>query len=312
MITKKIKYLLFLHVVLILAIGITIAWRTNDIDFQKNQLPNFALTDSAEVDKLVLGKMVLQRQFGTTWTMNNKTIADPFMVEQLLMMLQKTAIKRTLTDHTKNEITQKIANEGIEIQYFAGNVLKKSFKIIGFENETFAQLPSTTPYVIYTPAYKGLLHEILTLPEKEWRNRTLISTGWNSLQTLEVKYLKNPEQSFSIVFDSLLYKTENQIFYKLSGVQKLDSVMLFNYVQAFNSVRIAKYLANAPLKDSLQKLPPYCILSVTDLNAKQNNTIKLYPTNNKMFGIVEKTDELVLFDMRYISGLLLRRKDFEK
>jgi hypothetical protein len=264
------------------------------------------------VDKIVFGKNVFQRQFGTVWTVNNKTSADPFMLEQLLIMLQKTAIKRTLTDNTKTEITNKINQEGTEIQYFAGKTLQKSFKIIGFENETFAKLADSEPFVIHTPAYKGQLHEIMNLPEKEWRNRTIISTGWNSLQSLEIKYLQKPEQNISIIFDSLLYKETNQIFYKFQGISKLDSVMLFNYIKAFNGVRVSKYLENPALKDSLKLLQPYCVMTVADLNPKQGNTLKLYPTNNKMFAIAEKNDELMLFDMRYISGLLLRRKDFEK
>lgn len=318
--TKKFKILATLNIVLVFAIFTTIVlnMRGNSLkDTHLDSSAEFMLIDSANVDKIMIGKNILKRQFGTTWTMNDKINADPFMVEQLLLMLQKIAIKRSLTDKSQTEITAKIAQEGINIQYFAGNILQKSFKILGSENETFAQFANSEPYSIHTPAYKAVLHEIFSLPEAAWRNRTLISTGWNSLQLLELNYLQKPEQSFAIVFDSLLYKETNQIFYKLNGVNKLDSVMLFNYIKAYNNVRVLKYLENENLKDSLQKLPPYCILKIADLNAKQNMMLHLYPTANKMFGIIEKTNaktsyELVLFDMRYISGLLVRRKDFEK
>ncbi len=318
--TKKFKILVAINFVLILAIFTTIALYTRGNVLKDTNLNNsaeFMLIDSANVDKIVIGKNVLKRQFGTTWTMNDKINADPFMMEQLLLMLQKIAIKRSLTDKSQTEITAKIAQQGIDIQYFAGNVLQKSFRILGSENETFAQFANSEPYSIHTPAYKAVLHEIFGLPETAWRNRTLISTGWNSLQLLEINYLQKPEQSFAIVFDSLLYKETNQIFYKLNGINKLDSVMLFNYIKAYNNVRVLKYLENGNLKDSLQKLPPYCTLKISDLNAKQNMMLYLYPTANKMFGIIEKpnatkSNELVLFDMQYISGLLVRRKDFEK
>ncbi len=319
--TKKLKILAALNIILVFATFTTIALVYNPVNILKNTNLNnsaeFMLIDSANVDKIVIGKNVLKRQFGTTWTMNDKITADPFMVEQLLLMLQKIAIKRSLTDKSQTEITTKIAQQGIDIQYFAGNILQKSFRVLGSENETFAQFANAEPYSIHTPAYKAVLHEIFSLPETAWRNRTLISTGWNSLQLLELNYLQKPEQSFAIVFDSLLYKETNQIFYKLNGVNKLDSVMLFNYIKAYNNVRVLKYLENGNLKDSLQKLPPYCTLKIADLNTKQNMMLYLYPTANKIFGIIEKITtktqkELVLFDMRYISGLLVRRKDFEK
>jgi hypothetical protein len=327
--TKKLKILIATNIFLGLAIVATIAMNGRKIDFQNENLPDFSLADSANTDKLVFGKTVLKRQFGTSWTINDTLQADNFMIEQLLMMLQKTAIKRSLTDKSQTEMSVKIAQKGTKIEFFAGNTLQKSFKILGEDNETFAQAinlevnldgsleknseqNNQKPYVIHTPAYKAALHEVFTLPEKEWRNRTLISVGWNSLQYLELTYPQKPEQNFSIIFDSLLYKETNQIFYKMQGIKQLDSVMLFNYIKAFNSVRVAKYLENNNLRDSLQKIPPYCTIKIDDLSPKQRNTLRLYPTANKMFGIVEKTNDLVLFDVRYISGLLVRKKDFEK
>ncbi len=323
--TKKLKILIATNLFLILAIITTIALNGRKISFQNEDLPDFSLLDSANTDKLVFGKIVLKRQFGANWTINDSIQADNFMIEQLLMMLQKTTIKRSLTDKSQAEMAAKITQKGTKIEFFAGNTLQKSFMILGEENETFAQIVALNnndlakneqknqkPYVIHTPAYKAVLHEIFTLPEKEWRNRSLISVGWNSLQYLELSYNQKPEQSFSIIFDSLLYKESNQIFYKMQGIKQLDSVMLFNYIKAFNNVRVAKYLDNKNLRDSLQKIPPYCTIKIDDLSPKQRNTLRLYPTANKMFAIVEKTNELVLFDMRYISGLLVRKKDFEK
>jgi hypothetical protein len=217
-----------------------------------------------------------------------------------------------LTEKSQAEMNTKLATSGTEIKIFAGNTLQKSFKIIGNEQETIAKLPNTEPFVLHIPAYKAVLHEILTLPEKDWRNRTILSTGWNSLQYLAIEYPQNPEQNFSIIFDSLLYKETNQIFYKMQGIKNLDSVMLFNYIKAYNNVRVTKYLENAALQDSLQKLVPYCKIKVADLNPRQNNVLRLYPTANKMFCIAEKNNALVLMDIRHISGLLVSKKDFEK
>jgi hypothetical protein len=308
----KIKALIALNVVLLLAIFGASAWGSRSRTMMTDNLPNFALQDSAEVTQLVFGNNVFKKQYGKVWTINEKTQADALMMEQMLTILQQIDIKRTLTDKTKAEVKQKIDKEGITVKFFVGEKLQKSFKIIGVENETFAQLADNEIFAIHTPAHKAVLHEILGLDQTAWRNKTLLSTGWNSLQTLSLEYTQKPEQSFKITFDSLLYKEQNLIFYKVAGVSRIDSVLLFNYVQNLNSVRASRYIENDKIKDSLLQVKPFCIMQLADLSAKNSNTLRLYANSSLLFAFSEKNKEVALLDPRYFAGFLLRKKDFEK
>jgi hypothetical protein len=308
----KIKALIALNVVLLLAIFVASAWGSRSRTMMTDNLPNFALQDSAEVTQLVFGNNVFKKQYGKVWTINEKTQADALMMEQMLTILQQIDIKRTLTDKTKAEVKQKIDKEGITVKFFVGEKLQKSFKIIGVEKETFAQLADNELFAIHTPAHKAVLHEIMGLAETAWRNKTLLSTGWNSLQTLSLEYTQKPEQSFKITFDSLLYKEQNLIFYKVAGVSRIDSVLLFNYVQNLNSVRASRYIENEKIKDSLLQVKPFCIMQLADLSAKNSNTLRLYANSSLLFAFSEKNKEVALLDPRYFAGFLLRKKDFEK
>ncbi len=310
--TRKLKGLIVLNIILLLTIVGVSNWERHSRTIVAENLPGFALQDSAAVNQLIFGNNVFKKQKGKLWLINDKTPADVLMMEQLLTILQQIDIKRTLTDKSKASISQQIAKEGIAIKFFAADQLQKSFKILGIGNETYAQLPDSEPFVVHTPAHKAVLHEIMGLEEAAWQNRTLLSTGWNSLQNLSLTYPQKPEQSFAITFDSALYKKENQIFYQVRGVNKIDSLLLFNYIQNLNSVRAMRYLDNPALKDSLQKIQPFCIVSLEDLTTKNNNTLKLYANNQTMLAFSERNQAVALVDARYFTSFLLRKKDFEK
>jgi hypothetical protein len=310
--TTKLKILIVLNLILLSAVGVASMWGTKSRTIATENLPVFAMQDSAAIDQLGFGSNIFKKQGSKTWLLNDSIQADALMMEQLLALLQQIDIKRTLTDKSKAETSKKISQEGILVQFFMGGKLQKSFKLLGIANETYAQFEDSEPFVVHTPTHKTVLHEIVGLEASAWRNRTLLSTGWNSLKSLTITYAQKPDQDVKISFDSLLYKQENMIFYKVAGVNRIDSVLLFNYIQNLNSVRALRHIDNQSLQDSLQQAQPFCVIKLVDLSEKNSNTLQLYANSQVLYAYGKKNNTFSLLDPRYFASFLLRKKDFEK
>jgi hypothetical protein len=117
-------------------------------------------------------------------------------------------------------------------------------------------------------------------------------------------YTDKPQESFVIERDST--------FFKVQGINKLDSNMVGNYVDAYKNIRVFSFLDKPAMKDSLLKTQPYCIIEVEDIDKSKNNSIKVFTDKKQLFGILGKTEELVELEPRYFTRFFVRKKDFSK
>jgi hypothetical protein len=264
----------------------------------------FAITaDSASVDKLVFGKNVLQRQ-RDQWTINATYPADPRLIRQLLDLMRKIEIKRPVADQQRDSVGKMLASQGANIQVYANGQRQNQYQIVGQGPDTYAQLPGQAPVSLFLPGHNLVLHEIFTMPEGEWRNKTIIATGFTSLRELWVRYPANPADDFHIRRDSG--------FYHVEGIKELDSAMVFNYLNAYQSVNVLAFLDNIKLRDSLGNVPHFAQLEVMAINERNDQTILIYVNRQRMLGVLTKTQEVVALDPRYFTRFLVRKRDFGK
>jgi hypothetical protein len=309
---NQLKKLIALNIILLVAIVAVAMLNSQPKNSTIENTSNFMLEDSAQVTKIVFGKTVLVKEALGNWVANDSIQVDDLMIEQLLGLLQKLTVKRSLAPKSQDEVLPLLAQQGQKVEFYAGNQLQKSFTYIVHNKETIAQLPNDTPVVLKITNYNKNAGDIFSLSPKEWKNKTLISTGWQSLKLLVIDYPKNPENSFSLTFDTLAYQQQQTFFFQFKEAKNLDSVMVFNYVQALNSVRVQRYIDDKALQDSITKQPVFCQIMIEDLNSRRNRKIKVFARNNQLFTFNETTQQFALVDTKYFAGILLRRKDFEK
>ncbi|GAB4194211.1 MAG: hypothetical protein OHK0057_25100 [Thermoflexibacter sp.] len=302
--SNKIKILLGIILVEIMAIAFSISTQSKQTSMNDNSLQQFALLDSTGVHRFIFGKNTLERNEIGTWIVNQKYTADAPLIRQLFQVLAKIEIKKPVSDNVKKEIAEQFQTQGIDIQILKEGKTVHSFKMLDRERECIVQKPDGEAYVIYVPGYNISLSEVFKLSEGDWRAKTVISSSFFGVKKIALTYTEKPQESFVIERDST--------FFKVQGISKLDSNMVGNYVDAYKNIRVFSFLDKPAMKDSLLKTQPYCIIEVEDIDKSKNNSIKVFTDKKQLFGILGKTEELVELEPRYFTRFFVRKKDFAK
>jgi hypothetical protein len=302
--TTKLKILLGIIAVQLVVLFLVLRSGGTNRASASAQASAFALTaDSAQVDKVVFGPNTLQRR-GGEWTINGNYPADPRLVRQLLDLLRKIEVKRPVAASQQDSLGQQLGKSGLKVEIFADGKIQNTYLVLGQGPDTYAQAPGEGAVQLFMPGYSLVLHEVFAMPEGEWRHKTIISTGFTSLRTLRVRYPASPPDDFFLERDSG--------FFRVQGIRDLDSAMVFNYVNAYRSVNVLAYLPQPHLLDSLLKISPFAEIDLRAINERNDQLLKIYVNPEAMFGILEKTNELVALDPRYFTRFLVRQKDFGK
>jgi hypothetical protein len=302
--SNKIKILLGVILVEIIAIAFSISTQSKQTSMNDNSLQQFALLDSTGVHRFVFGKNTLERNESGTWMVNQKYTADAPLIRQLFQVLAKIEIKKPVSDNLKKEIAEQFQTQGLDIQILKEGKTVQSFKMLDRERECIVQKPDGEAYVLYVPGYNISLSEVFKLSEGDWRAKTVISSSFFGVKKIALTYTDKPQESFVIERDST--------FFKVQGINKLDSNMVGNYVDAYKNIRVFSFLDKPAMKDSLLKTQPYCIIEVEDIDKSKNNSIKVFTDKKQLFGILGKTEELVELEPRYFTRFFVRKKDFSK
>lgn len=262
----------------------------------------FVLSDTSGIDRIILGKNVMQR-IGGEWQLNNRYQADKALLHELLTLLQKIEIRQIVDGTEGEQLRSDIEKQGQHVEVWRGKERILAFKIWGNQGNTYAvSAAQRLPAALYIPGYGVDVYEALTLPEGEWRNKTLVSAGWLGIRRIRIRYSETPDQNIDI------RRTDE--FYDVEGVSRLDSAMLYRYIEAYRNFRVYTFVDNPTLRDSLLRLIPFCEMEIQTLSQKSG--LNVYASKQAMYGITQPGNELVQLEPRYFTRFLMRRKDFER
>lgn len=272
----------------------------------EEQSTNFALSedDQKQITRFEFGKITLQKQ-DENWILNEKYKADVNTVKDFFEILKRLEIKRPIAE-SEQDLQERLPANGVKFTAFSGDRPLLSFYIDGQEKNTFAMLAdSEEAFEVYVQGFNIVPYKVFKSDEIRWRNKIVMETNWLSIKKLEVKYREKPEDNFLIEFDSA--------FYKVAGVEKLDSVRLYNYLKSFEEVRAFQVIENSTVRDSLTQAVPYCTIELQDIDPNRNNVLKIYGNDYSVMGITSKSEHAFLFHpQRFIQTYLMPRQIFEK
>lgn len=301
--TAKLKILLAIIVLELAALGFWFYQRGASASADASVGENyFALTDTAGIDRIVLGKNTFRLSNGE-WQLNERYQADKPLLRELFMLLRKVEVQQLITGKEGETLRKDLDSQGQTVELWRGNQQVLSFRVSGVRGNAYAiAKDSKAPAALYIPGYSLNIYEALTLPEGEWRSKNIVSTGWLGIRSLRIRYAETPDQNIDI-------RREDE-FYKVAGVQQIDSAMLYRYLEAYRGFRVYSFVDNAAIRDSLRRLIPFCEMEIETLNG--NNGIHVYAGRSGMYGITQPANELVQLEPRYFARFLVRRKDFER
>ncbi len=269
----------------------------------------FAVADTASITRVEIRKnenvTVLSRE-SNRWLVNDKFPLDDGMRTVLLSVLNRVRVQRPVAEVIRAEVIDNLKQEGYQVSVFAGNQQLIEY-IAGGDREanvTYFKRPAEEiPYVVHLPGYESYVAGLFEITENDWRDRIIMATNWNLIDSLRLIYPQNPESSFSIVL-----RNQN---YEVPELAAADTSVLYNFMDHVSYILADRYInpQEYPQYDSLAQTTPLAILKVKEIVENEAEQIIFYPPlpgDNYLLG--KTGEQLVLFELNRMRNILIRRK----
>lgn len=273
----------------------------------------FAIQDTARIDKITMGSggvsMLLQKVDGV-WQLNDQYKAEQNIVRVLLAILKDVQVVRKVPKSQAKALAGEVMTKGVLVEISGEGKLLRSFYAAGNDNKTVSYMMAagaSQPMIVNIPGYESYVAGIFEIPQNDWRDRTILSTNWRTLQKLDMQYRQFPEYDFTIEFKFN--------FLSIDGIDRLDTARMMDYIEQFNFLQADRFLDRGQNEkyDSLLRTPETVSLSISDINAANSKTILFYPLipdDPMMLGYVKEDDQMALFQANRIQSWFAIREEF--
>jgi len=224
--------------------------------------------------------MHMARQKNGQWILNQKYIADMYVVKNMIGVLENMEIKYIPSKSMIPRIMGELDKIGIEIKAYDANGQLLSDFIMGSndnkELSTFCvQRGSQQPYAMYVTVAEGGLRNYFNQPQRDLRDKTVIDFDAGRIEKFSIEYFKDRKNSFEI------FRKNNS--YTLQALERFnDAAMDINkktvrsYVLDQNKV-VAEAIRTGEVKtDSIRRLIPFARLNY-NLSDRTTAQYDFYP-----------------------------------
>lgn len=273
----------------------------------------FQISDTSAVTKITINSKSLNNTLERTddgWILNDKIKADENIIMVLLAVMKEVEILRKVPQRQVEEEGTSFDERGIDVRFYAGNDLLKSFVANANETKTLSIFKSRDGdyYVVNLPGYDSFVTGIFEIAEIDWKDRLIIDASPVRLQQLAVRYFDEPARGFTVDVKSNIPI--------ISGVSDLDTLKLMDYLDQFQYFQADSYIniSDEPRYDSLLKARPYVEFSFKNLGRIDEQTLTFYPKieGENMILAVTSEGEHALFNYRRIGGIFQSKEFFTK
>ena len=206
-------------------------------------------------------------------TLNRKTEIDPLKIIQLEQLLRDVQVKRLLQNVSKSD-----CDSVMPMQIFEGQKSFAQLSIARYDNKDI-WFKDGKAYWVEIPGYPFNLYNEFQPNSEAWRDRRLLNAQWLSMKSLSIQYLAPKKEP--------LYITFKNSFYQVQSVSRLDSIKLYDYIEAVQELRAYQKIQDIGLLKKWQARSPNAIVELEDLLERQNITLKLYRDSIFYWGISE-------------------------
>ena len=286
------KNRIVIGLIVILGIVAIILMSRNNSSSIKRELRDFAIEDTASVDRIFMVRkdnqqVTLTRQ-NDHWIVNNKYFARTDAINNLLKTLNRIRIKAPVSTSMLDNSVRMLATRNTKVEVFSGKKLLKTIYVGGPTQDqmgTFMMIEgSSVPFIVDIPGFVGYLSSRFFVEETGWRSTEIFNYNFNDIKAISITNVDNPQSSFR-----LLSPGNNQYSITTPNGETfpgtLDTVGVRFYISQFEKVNFEFFADSSAygIKDSLLSAKPYRILTLED---RAGNTRKLTawkrPGNGKL------------------------------
>jgi hypothetical protein len=248
---------------------------------------DFAVKDTASITKIFIAAknnqtVTLTRQSKGVWLVNNRFVARPDCVNNLLYTINMVTVKTVIDPRSWNTIIKTMAAQASKVEIYEGDSRVKVFYIGGEtadELGTYMLLsnPETEenfkqPYVTYIPGFDGYLTTRFFIKEDDWRDRTICQYYPYDLKSVAMFY-PQADSCFQInILGKNQFSLDNPLTHQKAA--RIDTIAVKQYLTYFQSLAW-EVTAITSKKDSIINSPPFAILRIEDLKGKVT-TVKMF------------------------------------
>lgn len=304
---KNIKLLIVLIAqVVLISVLFVVNSSSSGVDYEPKL---FTVADTASISKIELtkaGKTVELANTNGQWLVNNDFDADNALIRVIKSVLNRVEVLRPVSTKINSEIVQQVMENGVAVKLYDAELLK-TFYVGGNQNKTISYfVHNNKAYRVGVPGYNDYLSAIFGLTPIQWKERTIFSSSWRSVNKIDVKF--RYQDDFSILF------ANNDL--SVVGVEPLDSANMMNYIYQFDRFLVNEYVEKGQFKryDSLAQTTPEATLEITDIDESKNLKINVFPAlpNEGFHLVTDNKGRMMMIDLRRISQLFPNKQVFYK
>lgn len=305
---KNRKLLILLGVqVLVVAILAFSGKEDTNLDFESGL---FTVADTASVSKVELthqDEMVTLNKINDSWFVNEKEIADQSLMLFLKSILKRVEVKRPISKKDRDEVYNAMKTDGAKVAVYNGDEKVQEFYAGGNDGKTKSYFGKEgEPYIVNVPGYQDYLSGIFKLKAHQWKDRLIANSSWRSISKINVN--RADGDGFEIYFTGKDLAVKN--------INPLDTNNMMGYVSQFSRFMINEFVVPGQFEryDSLMQTTPMATLTLSDIDAGKNLTLKVFPrfTDEGYHLITDQQGRMMMVDMRRVSGLVPPREFFVK
>jgi hypothetical protein len=308
MLKKNIKGLLLLLFLAVLAGILIYKQRKTTI---KEELKDFAVTDTAKINKLFIAdrkgnKSLLERKSSGYWIVNGKLRARQDAINTLLITISNLSVKSPVPKNAIPTIIKQLAATGIKIEIYLDGDLEKVYYVGPQDMEgtgTYMMIEnSSVPFVMEIPGFQGFLTPRYIANPKEWRDKHIFSCKGNEIAEISMIYNKNNDLGFNIKMNEQykvsLFDRQNK------AVSPFDTATVKEYLTILPTVAYDSFVQELKQKtiDSIKKTLPFHEIKLLTRNGEKYH-IKTYPVKAKP-GTTNAKGEPLVYDLDYMYAAI--------
>ncbi len=295
---KNVKIFGIAFILLIVVIFLVSRQSNSTLNYKEK---NFAIDDTATVTKIFLAdkqdkQLLLARQNGSEWIINDSLEATPEKVETILRTIKNIKVQRPVSDAAHNNVISRLSARSVKVEIYqkAHRInLFNEVKLFPFEKNTrtyyvggetqdklgtfMLMEGAEKPYVVGIPGFRGFVSTRYTARLGDWRHHKIFNHRISNIESLALLYGDEPENSFRIE------TTKNQEFKLYSPKQEqyisdFDTVKVIEYLTAFRNLRFESYLSEGMPQtkiDSIQAQEPVHIIKLEAKDGR-DQTVKTH------------------------------------
>lgn len=254
----------------------------------------FAINDTSTVTRIFMAdknnrSVELSKVRVGEWLIDDKFLAHNYNIGMILRTLKEVKVRYPVPLAARENVIRRMATIARKVEIYQMEYRINLFnKIKLFPHEkltrtyyvgdatqdnmgTFMQMEGADqPYVVFMPSLRGFLYTRYSTDEDDWRDQTIFNTPLQDFASVEVEFLLQPEESFSVISD----KQGNLELTSLYTKQSLpyDTLRMLQFVTAFKDIRYESVLNNkleASYIDSIASGPMAHIITLRETDGDE-------------------------------------------